>query len=100
LPEKIIGRAKAVTTENITSTTESSNLKIFVTDRLTIEAAEALKNGFVEIFNIKGQKVISQALIGTNTEINTADWTAGIYVVKVSENGVQMEVKKVVVGRN
>lgn len=99
LPEKIIGRAKAVTTETITAATESSKLKIFVTDRLTIEAAEALESGYIEVFNIKGQKVINQVLVGSNAEINTADWTAGIYVVKVSENGVQMEVKKVVIGR-
>lgn len=100
LPTKIIGRAPAITTE-IIETPINNEIKIYpsvVNDHLTIESA--LKNGNIEIFNIKGQRIINQLIRESNTEINTSNFAEGVYIVKISDDNKQIETKKIIVGRN
>jgi hypothetical protein len=100
LPETIIDKAPSLTTE-IIETPINNEIKIYpsmVNDRLTIESS--IKNGNIEIFNVKGQRIINQPISESNTEINTSNLAEGVYIVKISEGIKQIETKKIIVARN
>ena len=53
-----------------------------VSDKLTIEASEAIDN--IEVFNITGAKVFSQKSFTEKVEINTTDLSAGTYIIRMT----------------
>ena len=53
-----------------------------VSDKLTIEASEAIDN--IEVFNIAGAMVFSQKNCTEKVEINTTDMPAGTYVIRMT----------------
>ncbi|NDP20092.1 MAG: T9SS type A sorting domain-containing protein [Paludibacter sp.] len=102
LPSKIIGRVVAITTD-VPVAPVTNQIKIYpsvVNDHLTVESTSEIKNGTIEIFNIKGQRIINLPIIEMNTEISTSQFATGVYIVKILNNNEQLEVKKIIVGRN
>jgi len=69
LPAKIIGRAQVTITETL------------------------------DIYNIKGQKVLEHLINDSYTEINTRNLAIGVYIVKVSTADKQIEEKKIMIGK-
>ena len=53
-----------------------------VSDKLTIEATEAIEN--LEVFSITGAKVLGMTSHNETLEINTANLPAGIYVIRMT----------------
>lgn len=101
LPAKIIGRAPAVVTESALTPAEDNKYKIYpnpAVNNLTIETNAEEGNGSLEIFDLKGQKVIEYPLSEKKTEININILKAGIYIAKISTNNQLSEVKKIIVG--
>ncbi len=102
LPEKIIGRAKSITTETITPAS-NADIKIYPNpayDHLSVESATDLENGNVIIYNISGQKIIEQSLTGKTNDINTANLPIGVYIVKISANNQVIDQKKIMIRKN
>ena len=101
LPVQIIGRAKGTTTSTVVTPT-TSNYKIFpnpvFSHSITITSV-APNNQKIAIFNIKGQKIIDQSINNSKTEIDTSNLTAGVYVVKISDNDNVIEIRKIIVGK-
>lgn len=103
LPTKIIGRAKAVITESVTASTQTQEGKCKVypnpaIDNLIIETDAETSNGIIEIFDLKGQKVIEHPLNEKKTELNINFLKVGIYIAKISGENQLNEVKKIMVG--
>lgn len=102
LPTTIIGRAKAVVTESGTPTqSPEKKCKVYpnpAVDNLIIETDGDTSNGKIEIFDVKGQKVIEQPLNKKKIEVNINFLKVGIYIVKVSGNDQLNEVQKVMIG--
>jgi len=101
LPSKIIGRAQGTITE-IISTPTISGIKIYpnpASDHLTIETSSTMENGILDIYNIKGQKVVEHLINDSYTEINTSNLANGIYIVKVSNSDNQIEERKIMIGK-
>ena len=53
-----------------------------------------LQNAQVEVYDINGRLIHSQALTENVTAIETADWASGTYVWKVFSNGKEAETGK------
>ena len=101
LPVKIIGRVQATT--DVVSTSITSPIKIYpnpAIDHLTIETTPDIKNGVLVIYNINGQKMLEQTLQDTNTEINTNNFAAGVYILKISNENRIMDVRKITIRKN
>jgi uncharacterized repeat protein (TIGR01451 family) len=52
-------------------------------------------NGILEVYNTLGEIITSEKLQNKNVTLNTSNWNAGVYILKVATN-VVMVVKKVV----
>jgi hypothetical protein len=50
-----------------------------------------LKDAWVEVYDLRGRLMHSQALTENVTAINATDWAEGVYVWKVIVNGVEVE---------
>ena len=103
LPTKIIGRAAPAVTTEVTETPIKNEIKIYpsvVNDHLTIESTSDIKDGVIEIYNIRGQRIINVPINESNTEINTSNFAEGVYIVKISKDNKQIETKKIIVGRS
>ena len=61
-------------------------------DMLNIRSA--LKNAFVEVYDMNGRLIHSQALTENVTAIDATDWPLGVYVWKVISNGKLAETGK------
>jgi len=57
------------------------------TDELVISGGEAGKNSSFEVYNSTGAKIYSGMFVGTMNKINTSEWAAGIYVIRVIGDG-------------
>ena len=57
----------------------------------TLNIRTALKNARVEVYDINGRLVHSQALTENVTAIDAGDWAEGVYVWKVMGNGKEVE---------
>ena len=100
LPAKIIGRAQG-TINDILTPNANITLKIYPTpafDQLTIEVTPKINNGKIFIYDMKGTKLLEQSLNGNNATINTSKLMKGIYILKLSNNNVLVENKKIVIG--
>ena len=100
LPAKIIGRAQGTITDML-STYAIISLKIYPTpafDQLTIEVTPKINNGKIFIYDMKGIKLLEQPLNGNTATINTSKLLKGIYILKLSNNNVLVENKKIVIG--
>ena len=53
-----------------------------------------LQNAQVEVYDMNGRLIHSQALTGNVTAIDAADWASGTYVWKVFSNGKEAETGK------
>ena len=60
----------------------------------TLNIRTALQNARVEVYDIHGRLIHSQALTENVTAIDTTDWDAGVYVWKVMTNGRVVETGK------
>ncbi|MFT3751924.1 MAG: right-handed parallel beta-helix repeat-containing protein [Paludibacter sp.] len=103
LPTQIIGRAKTVVTESVTPEVKTTEGKCKVypnpaVDNLTIETDGETSNATIEIFDLKGQKVIGLPLNEKKTEININFLKVGIYIAKISGDNQLNEVKKIMIG--
>ena len=54
----------------------------------------ALQNARVEVYDMNGKLIHSQALTENATGIDATDWAEGVYVWKVMEDGKEAEVGK------
>ena len=80
--------------------TETGKYKIYpnpAVGNLTIEINTETDNSKIEIFDLKGQRVIEKPLNENKTEINIDFLKIGIYIAKISSNNQQSEVRKIVV---
>ena len=96
-----IGRAKAITTGTI-STPVNVNFKVYPNPAygvVTIETPANLNNDKIIIYNLKGQKLLEQSLIESKTDIDISNFIMGVYIVKLSNDNNQTEVKKIIVGK-
>lgn len=105
LPVKILARAKAITTDipQTPSSEIDEKLKIFpnpATDRINIVTNSPQNKGTIDIFNLKGQKLIGLSLNSSNTEVDTTSLIKGIYIVKVTNNNEQPIIKKITINKN
>ncbi len=104
LPQDIsVARVKGVTTESTIKDTET-NFKFYpnpANDHFTIESSTTdINNGVVTVFNINGQKLLEQNLNNQFTEISTNNLAVGVYIVKVTSAGKEIENKKLIVNKN
>ena len=69
-----------------------ANFNYFVRNgELTLSASNTMES--LSLYNVIGQEVVSQKLAGTNEVINISSLSAGIYVAKVSIDGVSKTFK-------
>ena len=59
-----------------------------------LNICSALQNAQVEVYDMNGRLIHSQALTGNVTAIDAADWASGTYVWKVFSNGKEAETGK------
>lgn len=81
----------------INSPNVTNDLKVYpnpANDRIWIELPENNHEYVVSISNQLGQKVFSGVAIGNKTEIETSQWTEGIYVVSL-QSGRNIKVQKI-----
>jgi len=107
LPDNISGAKAAapipvpgITTESNSIPTETGKYKIFpnpAVGNLTIETNAEVNNSIIEIFDLKGQKVIESPITEKKTELNINFLKVGIYIVKISGSNQQSEVRKIVI---
>lgn len=45
------------------------------------------EQSYVEVYNVVGEKILSQKLLGGQSAVNVSDFSDGIYVVRVVKNG-------------
>ena len=64
-------------------------------DNVTITSNSADKKE-VAIFNVLGKKVVSRSFLGTKSEINVANLSSGIYILKVTE-GTKSATSKLII---
>ncbi len=75
-----------------------SDIEIFpnpVANIFTIENSQN-RELFLEIFNSKGQRVKAIMKTENRNSINISDLNAGLYFIKISENGVQIKTLKLI----
>ena len=51
----------------------------------------------MDLYLFLGQKIIEQPLNGSSTEINTSNFSIGVYIVKVSSNNQQIAEMKIMI---
>jgi parallel beta-helix repeat protein len=106
LPEDISGSkaaapAPGITTESNSIQTEAGKYNIYpnpAVNNLIIETNAEVDNGIIEIYDLKGQKVIGYPLSGKKTEISINILKVGIYIAKLSSTNQLTEAKKIIVG--
>ena len=60
----------------------------------TLNIRTALQNARVEVYDMNGRFVHSQAITENLTTIDAGDWAEGVYVWKVMANGKEVEIGK------
>src|SRR5690606_2336244 len=65
-----------------------------VKDVLNISAKKSIEN--VEIFNLAGQKVLNNAKVSNNGQVDVNSLTSGTYIFRVSLEGGQVETFKII----
>ena len=65
-------------------------------DYFIISLQEEVKNGYLEIFNSTGNKILSQSLNSNYEKIIVTGWPPQIYFIKISVNGKQYTAKLLV----
>ncbi len=101
LPDVIIGKAliQGVTTETPELTTDKK-VKIFPNpayDHFVVKTPNNFKNSSIEVYNISGQKLMSQPLNTDQTEIDTSNLLVGVYIVKVLNDNQPVDQQKVMI---
>jgi alpha/beta superfamily hydrolase len=66
------------------------------TDKFTIQLDELKAQGKIEIFDLTGKLIYFQNINGKNTEINTKDFSVGIYFIKINQKDL-ITTKKVII---
>lgn len=103
LPAQIIGRANNSITTDTSTNLANAKIKIYpnpATDHLSIVTSPNLQNGHVTIYNISGLKILDQVLNASSTEINTSNFSIGVYTVRVSANNQQIAEMKIMLRKN
>ena len=59
-----------------------------------------IKTWMLVIYNISGQKMMEQPLQESNTEINTSNLAAAVYIVKITNENKTMDVRKITIEKN
>lgn len=87
---------------NNTASVKNNQIEGFATypnpvtsDNVTITSNSADKKE-VAIFNVLGKKVVSRSFLGTKSEINVANLSSGIYILKVTE-GTKSATSKLII---
>jgi hypothetical protein len=65
-------------------------------DKFTIQLDELKAQGKIEIFDLTGKLIYFQNINGKNTEINTKEFSAGIYFIKINQKDL-ITTKKVII---
>jgi hypothetical protein len=55
---------------------------------LTVEFAGAVSRGTLALYDATGKQVVSQSVTGTTAQLNISKLAAGVYVMRLVENGV------------
>ena len=91
-----------VVPSNNTASVKNNQIEGFATypnpvtsDNVTITSNSADKKE-VAIFNVLGKKVVSRSFLGTKSEINVANLSSGIYILKVTE-GTKSATSKLII---
>ena len=91
-----------VTPKDATASVKNNQIEGFATypnpvtsDNVTITSNSADKKE-VAIFNVLGKKVVSRSFLGTKSEINVANLSSGIYILKVKE-GTKSATSKLII---
>ncbi len=101
LPTKIVGKAliQGVTTET-PELTNDTKIKIFPNpayDHFVVETSSELKNGSIEVYNISGQRMLTQMLDNERTEISSANLSVGVYLVKILNDNQAVDQQKIMI---
>ncbi|MDP4988899.1 MAG: T9SS type A sorting domain-containing protein [Polaribacter sp.] len=91
-----------VTPKDATASVKNNQIEGFATypnpvtsDNVTITSNSADKKE-VAIFNVLGKKVVSRSFLGTKSQINIANLSSGIYILKVTE-GTKTATSKLII---
>jgi len=68
-------------------------------NKISIQTGNKLSDSRVEIYSLSGQKIKSEKLNGVNTELNTEEFAAGIYCLKILDGKNEMY-RTMIVKRN
>ncbi len=102
LPSRIISRVSGTTTAVVAPTIDlGTEFKVYpnpASDHITIESSSELNNGKVIVYNIKGQRIIEQAVLPGNMDIDTRALAKGVYLLKISGSNHKTEDKKIIIG--
>src|ERR1035437_131446 len=102
LPSKIISRVSGTTTAIVAPTINlKTGFKVYpnpASDHITIESSSELNNGKVIVYNIKGQRIIEQAILPGSMDIDTRALAKGVYLLKISGANQKTEDKKIIIG--
>lgn len=71
------------------------SLKQETTDKLLIKNV-GQTDVLIQIYDMKGRKLMEETLTDNDTTIDTRNWTAGIYLMQVWENGELLSVEKII----
>lgn len=64
-----------------------------------VEASSFENNDIASIYNLKGQKLIEEAINSRVTEIDTSSLIAGVYILRLPSDNKSTEVKKIILGK-
>ncbi|MEO8088386.1 MAG: choice-of-anchor B family protein, partial [Bacteroidota bacterium] len=58
------------------------------TNQLVIAGNASGNKSVVEIYNSTGEKIVTEHFSGTSIKLNTTEWAAGIYIVRLTGEGI------------
>jgi len=111
LPAKIIGRAVQADTVAIPKQDTipvvkpkqlDANLKIYPNPTYSQSigvTAPTPNNDKIIVYDLKGQIMIQQSINNSKTEINSSNLPVGVYIIKILNNDVVVDVRKIIVGK-
>jgi hypothetical protein len=85
---------KATSSSLSASAFSLENLKIFVNNNNLFVTSNSTDDKQVNVYNMQGKEVVNS--VSTGSGINVSDLASGIYIVKVTENGVS-ETRKIAI---
>lgn len=65
-------------------------------DEVTINSKDGITTGLASIFNVSGQLILEQQLVGDDSKIDTSKLQTGVYMVKIQTSGARYNTKLVI----